>query len=431
MKATYDTKLHADLDALHEGSRIRIRTSGGVFEVSLVAVNTSKSPAEVIWDGGAKREFKWGSIVWGSVGEGGVVVRKPRLEELAKTQQTIQPNQQPPPPPSTRVGQLQFQAAYTPARVQVYYASVAAAASTSSSSSQYQGQTQTTTTIQLTTAAHPTTLPTTQPTTTPYAAYQHYYPYYSYGQVPYGATSLPSTFTQPTTVPTTTPTNPTPTPAPAPAPAPAPIPTLALSPTGYQPPVSMAGTNVAKYEGMGSFRVELEGCRTAVGNGGAGAGAGGTTGGTASNGNKKTTKGRNIRPAPSTSTSNTAAPSGSSSSLPTKSTAKAKSTSTKPTASIAPVSPSQPKQTPHPGHGHPYMSYYAGYYSYAAYGEPVVSSTTRTDSDFDDARSESKSRTSVECRGTSTKSSPTTSSITTATTPAASTRDTLRGVYSF
>ncbi|KIJ29983.1 hypothetical protein M422DRAFT_268547 [Sphaerobolus stellatus SS14] len=59
-----------------------------------MVVNTSKSPVEVAWDGGAKREFKWGSA-----GEGGAVVRNPRLEELAKKQQAIQPNQQPPPPP--------------------------------------------------------------------------------------------------------------------------------------------------------------------------------------------------------------------------------------------------------------------------------------------------------------------------------------------
>ncbi|KIJ27933.1 hypothetical protein M422DRAFT_270870 [Sphaerobolus stellatus SS14] len=56
----------------------------------------------VAWDGGAKREFKRGSIVWGSAGEGEAVVRNLRSEELAKTQEAIQPNQQPPPPPSTR-----------------------------------------------------------------------------------------------------------------------------------------------------------------------------------------------------------------------------------------------------------------------------------------------------------------------------------------
>ncbi|KIJ42734.1 hypothetical protein M422DRAFT_254189 [Sphaerobolus stellatus SS14] len=43
-KASRDTKLRADLHALHEGSRIR--TSGGVFEVSLVAVNIPKSTVE-------------------------------------------------------------------------------------------------------------------------------------------------------------------------------------------------------------------------------------------------------------------------------------------------------------------------------------------------------------------------------------------------
>ncbi|KIJ42662.1 hypothetical protein M422DRAFT_31236 [Sphaerobolus stellatus SS14] len=419
-KANRDTKLRADLDALHEGSRIRIRTSGGVFEVSLVAVNSAKSTVEVIWDGGVKREFKWGSIVWGSAGEGGAVVRKPGLEELAKATsqqpQTMQPQTQAPPPPTTGGTQLQFQAAYTPAQLQAYYASIAAASA--SSSSQYQAQAQSTTVsnpAQATQTA-PTTHPTTQPTatTTPYTAYQHYYSYYSYGQVPYGATPLPSASTattQPTAQSTSTSTAPTsnPTPAPAPAPAPAPpptnptpIPTLALSPAGYQPSVSMAGTNVAKYEGMGSFRVELGGGRMASSNAagsntGAGLDAGtgvagmATTAGIAigsTNENGKTAKGRIIRPAPSASASTSATTSTSSTpaasaSAPTKSStakAKAKSSGAKAgsKASIAPAlapSSSQPTPTPtHPTHGHPYMPlpYYGGYYPYAAYGAPTT-----------------------------------------------------------
>jgi len=53
-----------------------------VFEVSLVQVNQDRRTVEVLWDGGQKREFKWGSIVWSWSGETG---RKPTAEEIATT----------------------------------------------------------------------------------------------------------------------------------------------------------------------------------------------------------------------------------------------------------------------------------------------------------------------------------------------------------
>ena len=32
-------------------------------------VHTDRGTVEVLWDSGQKREFRWGSIVWGSVGQ--------------------------------------------------------------------------------------------------------------------------------------------------------------------------------------------------------------------------------------------------------------------------------------------------------------------------------------------------------------------------
>ncbi|KAF8576317.1 hypothetical protein K439DRAFT_676101 [Ramaria rubella] len=81
-KANKDEKVRADLGALSEMSRIRIRNSSGVFEVSLVKVHTERGTVEVLWDGGQKREFRWGSIVWGSDGQ--MTGSKPTAEELAK-----------------------------------------------------------------------------------------------------------------------------------------------------------------------------------------------------------------------------------------------------------------------------------------------------------------------------------------------------------
>ena len=47
-------------------SRLKIRVSSGVFEVSLVRVLEDTGSVEVLWDKGVKREFKWGSVVFGA-----------------------------------------------------------------------------------------------------------------------------------------------------------------------------------------------------------------------------------------------------------------------------------------------------------------------------------------------------------------------------
>ena len=62
--------------ALAPMSRIKIRVSASIFEVSLVRVIEESKSVEVLWDRGIKREFKWGSVVFGNL-EGQTVGQKP------------------------------------------------------------------------------------------------------------------------------------------------------------------------------------------------------------------------------------------------------------------------------------------------------------------------------------------------------------------
>ncbi|KAI5118500.1 hypothetical protein M0805_004000 [Coniferiporia weirii] len=71
-------RVRNDLLALSPMSRIKLRVSAGVFEVSLIAVNEERNTVEVIWDDGIKREFKWSSLVWGKT-EGQAVGQKPSV----------------------------------------------------------------------------------------------------------------------------------------------------------------------------------------------------------------------------------------------------------------------------------------------------------------------------------------------------------------
>ncbi|KAK7018512.1 specific transcriptional repressor [Favolaschia claudopus] len=58
--------LRTDILALPPLSRIKIRVSAGVFEVTLVRVNEERRSVEVLWDAqGEIREFKWGSVILG------------------------------------------------------------------------------------------------------------------------------------------------------------------------------------------------------------------------------------------------------------------------------------------------------------------------------------------------------------------------------
>ncbi|PFH49168.1 hypothetical protein AMATHDRAFT_76346 [Amanita thiersii Skay4041] len=74
-------KIRSDLLALPSMARIKIRVSAGVFEVSLLRVIEETKSVEVLWDRGIKREFKWGSVVFGSTGA--TVQQKPS-EPLAE-----------------------------------------------------------------------------------------------------------------------------------------------------------------------------------------------------------------------------------------------------------------------------------------------------------------------------------------------------------
>jgi hypothetical protein len=57
-------------------SRIKVRVSAGVFEVSLVQVIEETGSVEVVWDRGIKREFKFSSIVFGTTKDD-IVGQKP------------------------------------------------------------------------------------------------------------------------------------------------------------------------------------------------------------------------------------------------------------------------------------------------------------------------------------------------------------------
>ncbi|KAH8981101.1 JmjC domain, hydroxylase-domain-containing protein [Lactarius hatsudake] len=99
-KANKQDKIRKDLLALEPMSRIKIRVSAGIFEVSLVRVIEESNSVEVLWDRGIKREFKWGSVVFGDLG-GQTVGQKPA--EAAPESELCQagPSAKPPQPPAT------------------------------------------------------------------------------------------------------------------------------------------------------------------------------------------------------------------------------------------------------------------------------------------------------------------------------------------
>lgn len=75
-RASKQDRIKSELAALPPMSRIKIRVSSGVFEVSLVRIVEETGSVEVLWDRGVKREFKWGSVLFGQT-EGQTVVQKP------------------------------------------------------------------------------------------------------------------------------------------------------------------------------------------------------------------------------------------------------------------------------------------------------------------------------------------------------------------
>ncbi|KAJ7159925.1 JmjC domain, hydroxylase-domain-containing protein [Mycena crocata] len=56
----------ADVLALPPLSRVKIRVSSGVFEVTLIRVLEDRRSVEVLWDLGEVREFKWNAIILGA-----------------------------------------------------------------------------------------------------------------------------------------------------------------------------------------------------------------------------------------------------------------------------------------------------------------------------------------------------------------------------
>ncbi|QRV82296.1 JmjC domain, hydroxylase [Ceratobasidium sp. AG-Ba] len=65
-------KLDADIGALTQYSRIKVRASGGVFAVTLVNVYEDRRTVEVIWDQGGTKEFRYTSVVWSDQPDGAV-----------------------------------------------------------------------------------------------------------------------------------------------------------------------------------------------------------------------------------------------------------------------------------------------------------------------------------------------------------------------
>lgn len=62
--------------ALPPMTRIKLRVSAGVFEVSLLRVIEESKSVEVLWDRGSRKEFKWSSVVFGNT-EGLTIGQKP------------------------------------------------------------------------------------------------------------------------------------------------------------------------------------------------------------------------------------------------------------------------------------------------------------------------------------------------------------------
>ena len=75
-KAAKQDKIRNALLSMPTMSRIKLRVSAGVFEVSLVRVVEETGSVEVLWDRGYKREFKWSSVVFGNT-DNVVVGQKP------------------------------------------------------------------------------------------------------------------------------------------------------------------------------------------------------------------------------------------------------------------------------------------------------------------------------------------------------------------
>lgn len=88
-RAQKQDRIRNNLLALPQMSRIKLRVSAGIWEVSLLRVIEETSSVEVLWDRGVKREFKWGSVVFGNT-EGLTIGQKP-TEAAPELEQLVPP----------------------------------------------------------------------------------------------------------------------------------------------------------------------------------------------------------------------------------------------------------------------------------------------------------------------------------------------------
>ncbi|CAE6482174.1 unnamed protein product [Rhizoctonia solani] len=104
-KADKQQKLDAEIGALKQYARIKVRTSGGVFAVTLVNVYEDRRTVEVIWDQGSTKEFKYTSVVWTEDGEvqekpGKVAEGAPSGNDLTSSYPSPAPTQRDPHSPN-------------------------------------------------------------------------------------------------------------------------------------------------------------------------------------------------------------------------------------------------------------------------------------------------------------------------------------------
>lgn len=89
-KIQQQDRIRNQLLALPPMSRIKLRVTAGVFEVTLLRVIEENNAVEVLWDRGLKREFKWRSVVFGETDA--VVGHKPTepaVEQDGKSDRSI------------------------------------------------------------------------------------------------------------------------------------------------------------------------------------------------------------------------------------------------------------------------------------------------------------------------------------------------------
>ncbi|KAI0696985.1 hypothetical protein C8T65DRAFT_662929 [Cerioporus squamosus] len=103
-KAQQQDRIRNALMALPPMSRIKLRVTAGVFEVTLVRIIEETGSVEVLWDRGLRREFKWRSVVFGPID--GIVGQKPSeaAPEPERLPVPVRTSYPPPPAPAGAYG---------------------------------------------------------------------------------------------------------------------------------------------------------------------------------------------------------------------------------------------------------------------------------------------------------------------------------------